>query len=355
MRTQHRVITGDAVDLGALEDASHDLVVTSPPYPMIEMWDDFFLERSPDVEAAYENGEARRVFELMHEELNRVWTAVDRVLKPSGIVCVNIGDATRKFDDVFELFPNHVEVTRHFQSMGYESLPGILWRKPTNSSTKFLGSGMIPPNAYVTLEHEHVLVFRKPRGPRRTEPGDPRRYESGYFWEERNLWFSDLWEDVTGISQDLDNEGLRQRAAAYPLTIPYRLINMFSLQSDRILDPFLGTGTTTLAAIMAGRSSTGIELQEAFVDHLDRRVEGLEDLTGSMNERRFERHRTFLEDREPEELPYENETYGTPVKTKQERSLRLLVPESVGTNDDGYAVDHRTWFPDSTTEEPSRG
>jgi len=173
---------------------------------MIEMWDDLFCSLDPAIGPALGDGDGRRAFELMHDALAAVWAELDRVLVDGGIACVNVGDATRTLDDSFRVYQNHARIIEAFDGLGFEPLPEILWRKPTNAAAKFMGSGMIPPNAYATLEHEYVLVFRNGSERRSFEPGADRRYESAYFWEERNEWFSDLWTDVRGTLQELESE-----------------------------------------------------------------------------------------------------------------------------------------------------
>src|SRR6056297_3775680 len=266
METRHRALTGDARDL-PLADDSVELVVTSPPYPMIEMWDDIFGALDPAIADALGAGDGDRAFSLMHDVLDTVWAELTRVLAPGGIACINVGDATRSLSDGFRQYPNHAEITNRLTDHGLLALPDILWRKPTNSGAKFMGSGMVPPNAYPTLEHEHILVFRN--GDLRSfPPGDEDRYESAYFWEERNEWFSDLW-DVPGEDQHVDGVDARERSGAFPLEIPLRLVRMFSTYGDTVLDPFWGTGTTTLAAMVAGRDSVGYETDQGFAEAFD--------------------------------------------------------------------------------------
>uniref|UniRef100_UPI0026357990 DNA-methyltransferase n=1 Tax=Haloplanus sp. TaxID=1961696 RepID=UPI0026357990 len=234
MRTSHALYPADAADMDAVPDESVHLVVTSPPYPMIDLWDDLFSARDPGVRAALDAGDGDAAFELMHAQLDDVWSEVDRVLAPGGIVCVNVGDATRSVDGRFQQYPNHARIVDALRTRGLTPLPDVLWRKPTNSLTKFMGSGTLPPNAYVTLEHEYILLFRK-GDTRSFPPGDDRRYESAFFWEERNRWFSDLWE-IRGEKQGLDDhEERRDRSAAFPLDLPLRLIHMFSVRGDRVL------------------------------------------------------------------------------------------------------------------------
>ena len=344
METRHEVIFSDA-RTAELEEGSVDLVVTSPPYPMIEMWDEMFSEMSEDIEEALQNGDGEEAFELMHEVLDKVWDNVDSAVKEGGIVCVNVGDATRKIGGDFEMFPNHSRIIEYFTSKGYRQLPGVLWRKPTNSAAKFMGSGMLPPNAYVTLEHEHILVFKK--GSNRSFNSTEKRYSSAYFWEERNNWFSDLWEDVTGTLQKIESSELRDRSAAYPFEIPYRLINMYSVQGDTVIDPFWGTGTTTLAAIASGRNSVGIEIEEEFSQVFERELDMIKEMTSEINAGRIERHIDFVES-EDREFKYENEEYGFPVTTKQEKQLKLPSVEEV-EKQEKITVEHGVFDPEDAT------
>src|SRR3989338_8311421 len=143
-----------AAALSSIPDSSADLVVTSPPYPMIAMWDDIFAQQNPEIKAALEEKNGARAFELMHQELDKVWTELRRVLKKGGMACINIGNATRTIDGTFQVYNSHARILQHCTKMGFQSLPAIIWRKPTNAPNKFMGSGMLPPGAYVTMEHE---------------------------------------------------------------------------------------------------------------------------------------------------------------------------------------------------------
>ncbi|MDS0294565.1 site-specific DNA-methyltransferase [Halogeometricum sp. S3BR5-2] len=365
--------------MSGLTDDAVELVVTSPPYPMVEMWDDLFSNLTDGVGPALEDGDGEAAFEAMHRVLDEVWAELRRVLVPGGIACVNVGDATRTVGDSFRVYPNHARVLDAFTDLGFEPLPDVLWRKPTNSAAKFMGSGMLPPNAYVTLEHEYVLVFRNGAGSRSFDPGADRRYESAYFWEERNAWFTDVWTDVAGTDQRVteaakrfdasgissdggDAEGasaganastnagtgespdeeLRDRTAAYPFDIPYRLINMYSVYGDTVLDPFFGTGTTSLAAMVAGRDSVGYELERAFVEAFDTRARRAPALSRAVVADRLDAHREFVAERREQGSPpgYEAEHYDFPVVTKQERRLRFRTVSDVRREDEAWVADH---------------
>ena len=190
----------------------------------------------------------------MHRVLAGAWAECHRVLVPGGILAVNIGDALRSEDGRFQLWPNQAETLVRASRLGFRPLPYLLWKKPTNKPNAFLGSGFLPPNAYVTLDCEFILLFRK-GDLRRFPPRDPARVESRFSRAERDRWFSQIWSDVRGARQD----GRDGRTAAYPDAIPDRLVRMFSVVGDTVLDPFAGTGTTLWAAARAGRNALGVE------------------------------------------------------------------------------------------------
>ncbi len=326
MKTRHQIFYCNSNKMEEIEDNSVSLVVSSPPYPLIPMWDEIFKEQNPEIKDALETNQGSLAFELMHKELDLVWNEVYRVLSDGGIACINIGDATRKIGDDFQLYSNHSRALNHFLGIGFQVLPCIIWRKPTNAPNKFMGSGMLPPGAYVTLEHEYILILRKD-GMRKFNSISEKenRRISAFFWEERNTWFSDVWTGLRGISQKIkdDNSELRERSAAYPFDLAFRLINMFSVKGDIVLDPFLGTGTTTLAAMASGRNSVGIEIDSNFRDIIITRVNELPILSKRLIKQRIGSHLSFINKRtkENKELKHMNEFYKFPVTTKQETKL----------------------------------
>ena len=303
-----------------------DLVVTSPPYPMIEMWDEAFGRQRPGAAEALAEGDGPRAFELMHELLDAAWAEVHRVLRPGGIACINIGDATRTMDGDFRLWSNHSRVLSGLLRAGFALLPDILWRKPNNSPNKFLGSGTLPAGAYVTYEHEYILIARK--GPRRefaTPEEKSRRRESAFFWEERNVWFSDIWLDIRGAGQELVDETSRKRSAAFPFELAYRLVCMHSVKGDTVLDPFAGTGITAAAALAAGRNAVSVELDPALLPVTRRLLLSLPEFANRHLRQRLRRHLEFVRKRiaEGKGLKYVNRNYGFPVVTSQEQELLL--------------------------------
>ena len=144
MKTTHKILFGNASEMKEIHDNSIDLMVTSPPYPMIEMWDSIFSKQNPVIAGALANKDGDRAFEFMNKELDKVWKEVYRVLKEGGFACINIGDATRTVGKEFKLYPNHSRIMQYCLKLGFSPLPEILWRKQTNAPNKFMGSGMLP-------------------------------------------------------------------------------------------------------------------------------------------------------------------------------------------------------------------
>ncbi len=345
MRTTHRFIFGNGNDMSMLADGSVDLMVTSPPYPMIEMWDVIFSKQNPKIDEALEANDGKQAFELMHKELDGVWKEVFRVLKDGGFACINIGDATRSIDGKFSLYPNHARILQCCADLGFNVLPEILWRKQTNAPNKFLGSGMLPAGAYVTLEHECILVLRK--GNKRefkTKAEQLRRQQSAFFWEERNVWCSDVWEDLKGAKQNGLDKKIRERSGAYPFELPYRIINMYSLRGDIVLDPFLGTGTTTAAAIATARNSIGIEIDTNFKAHLSLRFKNIVEFSNQLIENRIKNHRKFVQERTAAKnaMDYTSKVYGFPVMTTQEVEIVFSKLKNIAMHENEIEVEYRT-------------
>ncbi|MGB7913463.1 MAG: site-specific DNA-methyltransferase [Desulfobaccales bacterium] len=337
MNTYHKLICSDSRKMSDVADESVDLIITSPPYPMIEMWDTIFGKLNPKVSEALTNNNGDQAFELMHQELDKVWYESFRVLKEGGFACINIGDATRTIGHRFQLYSNHSRIVTSFKKIGFDTLPVIIWRKQTNAPNKFMGSGMLPSGAYVTLEHEYILIFRK--GTKRVfiKPEEILiRQKSSFFWEERNKWFSDIWFDLKGVSQGIKHNGARDRSAAFPFELAYRLINMYSVRFDIVLDPFMGTGTTVLAAMAACRNSIGIEIDASFDEYIVKSaMNSIYDFNKRISQR-FTDHFAFIDEYLSKKGPlgYVNKHYKFPVMTRQEIELEIPYINSITHNDE---------------------
>ena len=358
MKTIHEILFQDARDLKEIPSESVDLVVTSPPYPMIEMWDEMFRHQNPEIQDALAGCDGKQAFALMHKILDAVWSEVFRVLKEGRFACINIGDATRTLKNDFCLYPNHARILNYLLTIGFSALPDILWRKQANTPNKFMGSGMLPAGAYVTLEHEYILIVRK--GSKRefkTEDEKQNRRESALFWEERNVWYSDVWTDIKGIEQKLPKAISRLRSAAFPYDLAYRLINMYSVKGDVILDPFLGTGTTTAAAMTSGRNSIGVEIDESFQHAICPIAHHIVDFSNGYLHDRLRRHFAFVEDRiqNSKPLKYTNKHYGCPVVTSQEQFILLNDLKEVREHRDNsfeiiYSTEPQAWNLERSSE-----
>ena len=351
MQTCHQLYFGDSRKIKGIAQQSIDLVVTSPPYPMIEMWDETFSGQSAKAEQALASLDGGRAFEAMHQVLDRVWNQVIRLLKPGGFACINIGDATRKIGDHFMLYPNHARVLSYFFKKGLSPLPAILWRKQTNSPNKFMGSGMLPAGAYVTLEHEYVLILRK--GAKRafdTPDEKANRHQSAIFWEERNQWFSDVWTDLKGVRQEMLDKSVRDRSGAFPFELAYRLINMYSVAGDTVFDPFLGAGTTMAAAMVSARHSIGSELAADFLPGIQKMFAQVVAFGNQVISDRLARHAEFVREREAagKEIKYSSRFYGFPVITNQEKDIFFYRPVAVDAEGGG-------WFKVAYQAEPNEG
>ncbi len=362
MKTTHNILFQDARDLKNIPSESVDLVVTSPPYPMIEMWDEMFSHQNPNIQDALAYGDGMQAYALIHEVLDAVWNEVFRVLKNGRFACINIGDATRTVNGNFCLYPNHARVLTYLLNIGFSALPDILWRKQANTPNKFMGSGMLPAGAYVTLEHEYILIVRK--GSKRefkTEAEKANRRESALFWEERNVWYSDVWMDIKGTGQKLPKAMSRLRSAAFPFDLAYRLINMYSVKDDVILDPFLGTGTATAAAMTSGRNSIGVEIDKSFQEVICPIVHHIVDFSNHYLRDRLLRHYVFVENRiqDSKPLKYINKHYSCPVVTSQEQFILLNGLKEVHTRGDNifevmYSMKPQTWNFDQPPEAVDR-
>ena len=244
------IYTSSSINMKEIEDESIHLVVTSPPYPMIQKWDDLFNEVAPVTGKLWSPW---TMFFDQHDYLYKVWIEVHRVLVEGGIACINIGDATRSFNKHFYCFPNFAKVTLNMTMLGFTSLVPIIWKKISNRPNAFLGSGMLPPNGYIAQDCEYIGIYRK--GNKRSfKPHDIQRYASEFSKEERDRWFQQLWTMPGAMGA--------KATSAFPTEVPYRLIQMFSCLDETILDPFSGTGTTSEVCEKLERKFIGYEISD---------------------------------------------------------------------------------------------
>lgn len=203
---------------------------------------------------------------------------------------------------------------------------------------------MLPSGAYVTLEHEYILVLRKGNKRNFTNHDKDRRQRSAFFWEERNVWFSDIW-NFKGTRQELGGNGIRRRSAAFPFELAFRLINMYSMQEDTVLDPFIGTGTTMVAAMASARNSLGVEIDDGLAVVIEQTIQEFSDIINERQLQRLNDHRFFVEEyqkKRKRKLGYQNVPYGFPVMTRQEINLTIpMVTQITKTGETQFRVHHQ--------------
>jgi modification methylase len=261
-RTTHRLRLGDARDLSWIPDSSVHLVVTSPPYWTLK-------EYAPGNTSQMGHfGE----YEHFLSELDRVWRECVRVLVGGGRICCVVGDVCipRKRNGRHYLVPLHSDIQVRARKLGLDCLQPILWNKIANGAMEAEGNGAgfygkpYQPGGIVKNDIEYILFLRK-GGAYRSTPALQKAL-SMLTKEEMTAWFRSIWSDVRGAST---REG---HPAPYPVELAERLIRMFSFAGDTVLDPFAGTGSTSQAAIIAGRNSIANEVEAAYVGIARQRI-----------------------------------------------------------------------------------
>ncbi|HKV37594.1 MAG TPA: site-specific DNA-methyltransferase [Blastocatellia bacterium] len=251
---------GDAREMTWLEPESVHLVLTSPPYWTLKTYPE-----NPGQMGSIAD------YERFHDELDRVWSHCYRGLVPGGrIVCV-VGDVclSRKRNGRHLVMPMHADIVVRARRIGFDNLTPILWHKISNAKyeiengSSFLGKPF-EPNAIIKNDVEFILMLRKPGGYR--QPTNEQRDESRLTKEEHQAWFQAIWHDVTG-------ESTRDHPAPYPEELAYRLIRMFSFAGDTVLDPFMGTATSLVAATRCNRNAIGVEIEPSYIDYARERLE----------------------------------------------------------------------------------
>jgi DNA modification methylase len=259
--TSHQMIQGDSRQMESIPDQSVHLVITSPPY--------WTLKEYPPCDGQLGQIED---YEAFLKELDKVWEQVHRILVPGGRLVVVVGDVClpRRHFGRHVVFPLHASIQEHCRHMGFDNLAPIIWYKIANAKfesnrcTNFLGKPY-EPNAIIKNDIEYILFQRKPGGYR--QPSLEARLLSVIPEDCQRQWFQQIW--------DLGGASTRQHPAPYPLILAERLVRMFSFVGDTVLDPFMGTGTTNLAAGHWGRSSIGFEIEPKYFEMACRRVKSI--------------------------------------------------------------------------------
>jgi DNA modification methylase len=276
--TRHGLYLRDSRTLGDLPPRSVHLVLTSPPYWTLKQY-----RHSPGQLGDISN------YETFLRELDRVWKHCFDALVPGGrLICI-VGDvclSRRKNDGRHTVVPLHASIQEHCRRIGFDNLAPIIWHKIANAayevengSAGFLGKPY-EPNAVIKNDIEFILMQRKPGGYRK--PSVAVRVLSVISTENYQRWFQQIWTGLTGAST-------REHPAPYPVELAERLIRMFSFVGDTVLDPFMGTGTTNVAAAHCGRHSIGCEVDEHYFGLAEGRIR--DETTGLFSSVTVEAHK----------------------------------------------------------------
>jgi len=333
--TQHKIIIGDSRRMAEVRDESVQLVVTSPPYWQLK---DYGHKEQIGYNDTYED---------YINNLNLVWKECYRVLSPGCRLCVNIGDqfARAVYYGRYKIIPIRTEIIKFCETIGFDYMGAIIWQKVTTTNTTggatIMGSFPYPRNGIVKLDYEFILIFKKMGLPPKATR--EQKEKSKLTTKEWNEYFYGHW-NFPGEKQD-------KHLAAFPEELPRRLIRMFSFVEDTVLDPFLGSGTTSLAAKKLGRYSIGYEINPKFLPVIKMKLE-MEKERLFKEQNRYEiieQERTnFNAKAEIEQLPY---IFKDPVKFDKKVDPKKL---SFGSKIDGKEEPNGNLYSVRKIEAPDR-
>ncbi len=255
-KTRHTIINGDSRKMAELKDQSVHLIVTSPPYWQLK-------DYGTDAQIGFNDS-----YEEYINHLNLVWKECFRVLHDGCRLCINIGDqfARSVYYGRYKVIPIHSEIIRFCEATGFDFMGQIIWQKSTTMNTTgggaVMGSFPHPRNGIVKLDFEYILLFKKQGNA--PKPTAEQKKDSTMTNEEWNTYFNGHWY-FNGAKQD-------KHLAMFPEELPRRLIKMFSFPNETVLDPFMGSGTTALAAKNLNRNSVGYEINPDFIPIIQEKV-----------------------------------------------------------------------------------
>ncbi len=250
MKTTHKIVNGDCRQMNFLQNKSVQLVITSPPYWQLK---DYGTENQIGYHEDYET---------YINNLNLVWKECYRVLENGCRLCVNIGDqfARAVYYGRYKVIPIRSEIIKFCESIGFDYMGAIIWQKQTTTNTtggaSLMGSYPTPRNGIISIDYEFILLFKKLGTPSKVDR--EIKAQSKMTKEEWIEYFSGHWS-FGGARQD-------GHIAMFPVELPKRLIKMFAFKGDTVLDPFMGSGTTSLTARNLGRNSVGYEINPEFIE-----------------------------------------------------------------------------------------
>lgn len=242
--------------MSEVADESVQLIITSPPYWQLK---DYGSKKQIGFNDSYED---------YINNLNLTWSECNRVLAPGCRLCINIGDqfARSVYYGRYKIIPIRTEIIKFCETAGLDYMGAIIWQKVTTVNTTggavIMGSFPYPRNGIIKLDYEFILIFKKPG--ETPAPSKDVKEKSKMTAEEWNKYFYGHW-NFNGVQQ-------KGHLAMFPEELPRRLIKMFSFVGDTVLDPFLGSGTTTLVARNLERNSVGYEINRKFLPHIKNKI-----------------------------------------------------------------------------------
>ena len=310
--------------MNLLTDESVHLIITSPPYWQLK---DYGTNNQIGYHETYES---------YINNLNLVWNECHRVLHPGCRLCINIGDqfARSVYYGRYKVIPIRTEIIKFCETIGFDYMGAIIWQKVTTTNTTggatIMGSFPYPRNGILKLDYEFILLFKKQGSP--SKPTKEQKELSIISKEEWNTFFSGHWY-IAGAKQ----EG---HIAMFPEELPARLIKMFAFVGDIVLDPFLGSGTTSGAARNLERNSIGYEINPEFIPIIKEKLHIRQtDLFGTEFEFLKDNIKSDLNE-EIERLPY---IFKDPHKFDKKIDPKKLqfgsrIDENSGEREEYYAV-----------------
>jgi len=232
-KIKNNIFCKSSESMNELPNNSIHLMITSPPY---------------NVTKEYDNNLSLSEYILL---LNNVWKETFRVLVPGGRACINIANLGRK-----PYIPLHAYIIEGMQKLGFLMRGEIIWNKAASASPSTAwGSWLSAANPVLRDIHEYILVFSKesfslPKG----------KKENTLKKEDFLEWTKSIWNFSAVSAKKIGHP------APFPEELPHRLINLFSFKNDIILDPFLGSGTTCIAALKNNRNYVGYDINQQYID-----------------------------------------------------------------------------------------
>lgn len=256
IQTKHTLINGDSRNMSLMPDKSVHLIITSPPYWQLK---DYGTDNQIGFNESYE---------AYINNLNLVWSECNRILKDGCRLCINIGDqfARSVYYGRYKVIPIRTEIIRFCETLGLDYMGAVIWQKQTTMHTTgggaVMGSFPYPRNGILKIDYEFILIFKK-QG-KAPVPTKEQKEMSEIGKEEWNKLFASHW-NFAGAHQD-------GHIAMFPEELPARLIKMFSFVGETVFDPFMGSGTTALAARNLNRNSIGYEINKDFRQYYEQKV-----------------------------------------------------------------------------------